>query len=70
MPSTGPHRFTMDGRIACAPFEKLLHIDIVEAADGKAILTMPFLVSFAQGAGLMYGGALTQPGGYGRGHGH
>ena len=59
MPSTGPHRFTMDGRIACAPFEKLLHIDIVEAADGKSILTMPFFVAFAQGAGLMHGGALT-----------
>jgi uncharacterized protein (TIGR00369 family) len=57
--STGPHRFTMDGWISCAPFEKLLHIDIVEAANGKAILSMPFLVAFAQGGGLMHGGALT-----------
>ena len=57
--STGPHRFTMDAWISCAPFEKLLHIDVVEAAEGKAILTMPFLLAFAQGGGLMHGGALT-----------
>jgi uncharacterized protein (TIGR00369 family) len=59
MPSKGPHRFTMDGWMSCAPFERLLHMDIVEAADGRAILTMPFLVAFAQGGGLMHGGALT-----------
>ena len=57
--STDPPRVTRGGWITCAPFEKLLHIDIVEAADGKAILTMPFLVSFEQGGGLMHGGALT-----------
>lgn len=45
--------------ISCAPFEKLLHIDIVEAAAGRAVLKMPFLVDFAQGAGLMHGGALV-----------
>jgi uncharacterized protein (TIGR00369 family) len=45
--------------ISCAPFEKLLHIDILEAADGRAVLQMPFLVNFAQGAGLMHGGALV-----------
>lgn len=45
--------------ISCAPFEKLLHIDIVEAAHGRAVLQMPFLVDFAQGAGLMHGGALV-----------
>jgi uncharacterized protein (TIGR00369 family) len=56
---TGPHRFKMDQWISCAPFEKLLHIDIVEAADGRAVLQMPFLVDFAQGAGLMHGGALV-----------
>ncbi len=59
LPGTGPHHFQMDQWIACAPFEKLLHIDIVEAADGRAILRMPFLVDFAQGAGLMHGGALV-----------
>lgn len=56
---TGPHRFRMDRWISCAPFEKLLHMDIIEAADGRAILQMPFLVDFAQGAGLMHGGALV-----------
>ena len=60
MPSeTGPHRFRMGPWISCAPFEKLLHIDIIEAADGRAVLQMPFLVDFAQGAGLMHGGALV-----------
>jgi len=48
----------MEGWIACAPFERLLHMEIVAAADGQAVLTMPFLIDFAQGAGLMHGGAL------------
>ena len=56
--STGPHRFVMEGWISTAPFERLLHIDIVEAVDGTATLTMPFLFDLAQGAGLMHGGAL------------
>ena len=57
--ATGPHRFEMDRWISCAPFEKLLHMDIIEAADGRAILQMPFHIEFAQGAGLMHGGALV-----------
>jgi len=59
MPSTGPHRFTMESWISCAPFEQLLHMNIVEASGGKATLTMPFLLAFAQGGGLLHGGALT-----------
>jgi uncharacterized protein (TIGR00369 family) len=58
-PGTGPHHIQMDQWIGCAPFEKLLHIDIIEAVDGRAILRMPFLIDFAQGAGLMHGGALV-----------
>ena len=58
-PETGPHRFKMEQWISCAPFEKLLHIDIIEAADGRAVLEMPFQIEFAQGAGLMHGGALV-----------
>jgi acyl-CoA thioesterase len=58
-PFTGPHRFPMKGWISCAPFERLLNIDIQEAAEGRAILALPFLVDFAQGAGLMHGGALV-----------
>ena len=57
--STGPHQFSMDGWISAAPFERLLHINIVEALEGKATLTMPFLIDYAQGAGLMHGGALV-----------
>lgn len=57
--STGPHQFTMEGWISKAPFETLLSISIIEAANGEATLTMPFLVEYAQGAGLMHGGALV-----------
>ena len=56
---TGPHKFKMGAWISCAPFERLLNMKIVEASDGRATLTMPFLIDFAQGAGLMHGGALV-----------
>jgi acyl-CoA thioesterase len=56
---TGPHRFAMEGWISMGPFERFLHMEIVEAADGKATLTMPFLFDLAQGAGIMHGGALV-----------
>ena len=56
---TGPHQFLMEGWISPAPFERLLNITIVEAADGLSTLTMPFLVDYAQGAALMHGGALV-----------
>ncbi|THB70895.1 MAG: PaaI family thioesterase [Desulfobulbaceae bacterium] len=59
---TGPHRLTMDKWITCAPFEELLQIKIISAAEGKAHLQMPFLFDFAQGAGLMHGGALVSLG--------
>ena len=58
-PSTGPHEFHMEGWISCAPFERLLNLTILEAADGEATLTMPFYIQYAQGAGLMHGGALV-----------
>ena len=57
--STGPHRFQMEGWISCAPFERLLSMKILEAADGRAVLTMPFYMDYAQGGGLMHGGALV-----------
>ncbi|MDD4393265.1 MAG: PaaI family thioesterase, partial [Desulfobacterales bacterium] len=57
--STGPHKFELDSWISCAPFERLLHMKIIDALDGQATLTMPFLFDFAQGAGLMHGGALV-----------
>lgn len=57
--STGPHTFSMDGWISCAPFEERLHMEIIEASEGRATLTMPFYIDLAQGAGLMHGGALV-----------
>ncbi|MBU0768652.1 MAG: hypothetical protein KJ687_06150, partial [Proteobacteria bacterium] len=56
---TGPHKFEMEAWISCAPFERLLNMKIVEASDGQATLTMPFFIDFAQGGGLMHGGALV-----------
>jgi len=56
---TGPHQVKLDDWIACAPFENLLQMAIEHAADGKAVLSMPFLREFSQGAGLLHGGALT-----------
>lgn len=57
--STGPHHFQMPAWISCAPFERLLGMQIIEAAEGRAVLRMPFLIDYAQGAGLMHGGALV-----------
>lgn len=56
---TGPHQFHMKEWISCAPFERLLHMEILESDDGRAVLTMPFLIDYAQGGGLMHGGALV-----------
>lgn len=56
---TGPHNFQMEGWITCAPFERLLQMEIIEASEGCATLKMPFRVDFAQGSGLMHGGALV-----------
>lgn len=56
---TGPHHFQMPSWISGAPFERFLNMEIVEAVDGRAVLRMPFLIDYAQGAGLMHGGALV-----------
>jgi len=52
-------QFAMGGWIATAPFEDLLGMHIEQAGDGRARLSMPFLVQYAQGGGVMHGGALT-----------
>jgi acyl-CoA thioesterase len=57
--TTGPHRVQMESWISCAPFEKHLQMEILEAKDGNAVLTMPFFLQLAQGGGLMHGGALA-----------
>lgn len=51
--------FTLDSWVALAPFEKTLGMEIESAGDGRAVLTMPFLVKLCQGKGLLHGGALT-----------
>jgi acyl-CoA thioesterase len=58
-PLTGPHTITARSWIDPAHFGRLLHIKIVASRDGTAVLTMPFLIDFAQGSGLMHGGALV-----------
>ncbi len=54
-----PLPFELPAWIACAPFEEYLGMRIEEAAEGKAILSMPFKVKLSQGKGLMHGGAVT-----------
>jgi acyl-CoA thioesterase len=56
---TGPHTIAARPWIDPAHFGRLLHIKIVASRDGTAVLTMPFLIDFAQGSGLMHGGALV-----------
>jgi acyl-CoA thioesterase len=51
--------FELPAWIACAPFEEFLGMRIEEAAEGRAVLAMPFKVKLAQGKGLMHGGAVT-----------
>ena len=51
--------FRLPGWISCAPFEEYLGMEITEAAQGRAVLSMPFKAKLAQGVGLMHGGAVT-----------
>lgn len=51
--------FRLPEYISCAPFEEYLGMKIDKAAEGRAVLSMPFKVKLAQGAGLMHGGAVT-----------
>ena len=57
--STGPHNVKLNGWISCAPFEMLLNMKIIKAENAKATLKMPFYNDYAQGAGLMHGGAIV-----------
>jgi acyl-CoA thioesterase len=56
---TGPHEVKLEEWISCAPFEKLLGIKIIEAKNGCANLTMPFVFQLAQGRGIVHGGAIV-----------
>jgi uncharacterized protein (TIGR00369 family) len=52
-------QFELRGWVDTAPFEDLLAICIEEAQEGRAVLSLPFMVKFAQGGGFLHGGALT-----------
>lgn len=52
-------QFELRGWVDTAPFEDLLAIDIEEAQRGRAVLSLPFKVKYAQGGGFLHGGALT-----------
>jgi acyl-CoA thioesterase len=54
-----PLPFSLPEWIALAPFEDLLGMRIDEAAEGRAVLSMPFRAVLGQGAGLMHGGAVV-----------
>jgi len=54
-----PLPFSLPEWIALAPFEEYLGMQIEEAGNGRAVLSMPFRVAHCQGAGLMHGGAIT-----------
>jgi uncharacterized protein (TIGR00369 family) len=55
----GPHNVTLTQWIECAPFEKLLGIELVHVESGSSVLTMPFQASFANGGSMLHGGALV-----------
>ncbi len=57
--SHGPHQVKLDSWVELAPFERLLNMEIQTAEEGHALLTMPFCFEYAQGAGIMHGGAIT-----------
>ncbi len=52
-------QFELEGWVSTAPFEDLLEMTVDKAEKGEALLHMPFLVKFAQGGGLLHGGAVT-----------
>jgi acyl-coenzyme A thioesterase PaaI-like protein len=49
-------QFELRDWVDTAPFEDLLAIDIEEARQGRAVLSLPFKVKYAQGGGFMHGG--------------
>lgn len=52
-------QFQLQGWIDTAPFEDLLGMRIESSGAGEAVLSMPFEVRYAQGGGVLHGGALT-----------
>mgnify|MGYP001223009126 CR=1 FL=1 len=56
---SGPAQFNLDGWISEGPFEKLCGMEIIQAKEGKALVSMPYRVKLSMGGGLMHGGALV-----------
>lgn len=56
---TGPHAVELKQWIDCAPYERLLGMEIAKADQGRARLVMPFVRTLSQGKGLLHGGALV-----------
>lgn len=54
-----PLPFELPKWIALAPYEEYLGMRIEEAANGRAVLSMPFRAALCQGMGLMHGGAVV-----------
>ena len=52
-------QFELETWIENSPFESLVGVNIVEAVDGHAVLTLPFTLKLANGGGVMHGGAMT-----------
>ncbi len=55
----GTSQFTLTKWIETAPFEDLLDFTIEHAAEGEAVLSVPFRVMHANGGGMMHGGVLV-----------
>ena len=55
----GDDQFILTKWIETAPFEDLLGLEIKEAANGEAVLTLDYRVKHANGGGMMHGGALV-----------
>lgn len=59
MRKEGERQFELEGWVDTSPFETLVGLTIEQAADGEAVLNLPFQVKLANGGGVMHGGALT-----------
>ncbi len=55
----GAAQFELEEWIDTAPFEELIGLRIEQAAEGQALLGLPFTVKLANGGGVMHGGAIA-----------
>ena len=55
----GREQFALTEWIETAPLEDLLGMQIERAAQGEAVLSLPFTVNLSNGGGVMHGGVLV-----------